>query len=91
MLFTNTLALLMALAPATLFASPTPTSNALYNILTSRSIPAQALKALEDGVCDLSGIKMPIGKSIIPITSSSSYIPNTSYSTYTIAPSRHGL
>jgi hypothetical protein len=63
MLFSNTLALLMAVAPATLFAAPTPTSNSLSNVLAARAIPAQALKALQDSVCDLSSVKMPIGMS----------------------------
>lgn len=70
MLFSNTIALLMALAPATLFAAPTPTSDSLPNVLVGRSIPAKALRTLQDSVCDLSAVQMPIGSSSSPLQSS---------------------
>lgn len=62
MIFTNTITLILALAPAALFAAPTPTSESLVNIIAARSLSAQALKALEDGACDLARASMPIGK-----------------------------
>jgi hypothetical protein len=61
MIFTNTLSLILALAPATLFAAPTKTVESIANVLARRHLPADIVKKLEDGACDLSGASMPIG------------------------------
>ncbi|KAF2715614.1 hypothetical protein K504DRAFT_397121 [Pleomassaria siparia CBS 279.74] len=66
MIFTNTITLLLALAPAAIFAAPTPTVKSIANVLAPRAIPAQALKALEDGSCDLSQAQMPLAPSPLP-------------------------
>ena len=63
MIFTNTITLILALAPATLFAAPTKTIESLAELIARRNLPAEALKAIEDGACDLSGATMPTGES----------------------------
>jgi len=59
MIFTNALALVLALAPTALLAAPT-------KVLASRSLPIQVLKALEDGACDLSKAAMPAAPTPLP-------------------------
>lgn len=61
MIFTNAITLVLALAPATLFAAPTRTVDSIAQIIAKRNLPAEALKAIEDGVCDLSKAAMPVG------------------------------
>ncbi|ORY13817.1 hypothetical protein BCR34DRAFT_623602 [Clohesyomyces aquaticus] len=56
MIFTNTITLILALAPAAIFAAPTRVSEALT-------------KAIEDSNCDLSGLKMPIVTAPTPLPS----------------------
>jgi hypothetical protein len=60
MIYSNAIALVLALAPATLFAAPTKFSS-VADLISRRGIPAQALKALEDGNCDLDALTLPIG------------------------------
>jgi hypothetical protein len=61
MIFTSSIALLLALAPATLFAAPTPTTPDVADIV-KRGLSAGVIQALTDGNCDLSGVSMPPGK-----------------------------
>ncbi|KAF2010966.1 hypothetical protein BU24DRAFT_444151 [Aaosphaeria arxii CBS 175.79] len=57
MLFTNTLAFILAVAPTALFAAPTP---------TKRDLSAATVKLLQNGTCDLSELKMPIAPTPLP-------------------------
>jgi hypothetical protein len=60
----NTITLILALAPATLFAAPTPTlSDSFLDTIVKRNLSPDQVKKLTDGVCDLSGVTMPVGKS----------------------------
>lgn len=67
MLFSTTLALAMAFAPAVL-AVPTP-SQSLAD-LERRYLSPATIRTLEDGVCDLSKAVMPIAPTPLPIPSS---------------------
>jgi len=67
MIFTTPLTLVLALAPATLFAAPTRTVESITEIIARRNLPAQAIKALEDGACDLSAAQMPIAATPLPV------------------------
>lgn len=60
MLFSKTLALAMAFAPA-VFAVPTPSQT--EGDLAKRYLRPDVIQKLEDGVCDLSKAAMPIGTS----------------------------
>ncbi|KAF2874217.1 hypothetical protein BDV95DRAFT_326779 [Massariosphaeria phaeospora] len=67
MIFTNSIiALILALAPATLFAAPTKTEDSLSNLLAKRLLPAEAVKALENGPCDMSFAAMPTAPTPLP-------------------------
>jgi hypothetical protein len=65
MIYSNAIALVLALAPATLFAAPTKFSS-VADLISRRGIPAQALKALEDGNCDLDALTLPIAPTPLP-------------------------
>lgn len=66
MIFTNTITLILALAPTTLFAAPTKTVESIADVLARRHLPAEVAKKLEDGVCDLSKAKMPLAPTPLP-------------------------
>ncbi|KAL5117965.1 hypothetical protein ACEQ8H_004110 [Pleosporales sp. CAS-2024a] len=69
MTFTNTLALVLALAPATLFAAPTRAADSIAHHMSRQEelgsifdIPAPVLDVLKqtNGLCDLSRLVMPV-------------------------------
>lgn len=62
MIFTNTITLILALVPATVFAAPTKTVRSMTDLLDRRDLSASILKVIENGNCDLSLAKMPTGK-----------------------------
>jgi hypothetical protein len=73
MFFTTTLSLLLALAPATLLAAPTPTQSvdSIANLIPRGDLR----KAVNDGpdkkngMCDVSKITLPVGTSLLPSSS----------------------
>ncbi|KAF2194430.1 hypothetical protein K469DRAFT_546603 [Zopfia rhizophila CBS 207.26] len=65
MIFTNTITLVLALAPATLFAAPTRTLPSITDIY-KRHLSANVVKALNDGVCDLDAATMPTAPTPLP-------------------------
>ncbi|KAF2466385.1 uncharacterized protein BDR25DRAFT_268889 [Lindgomyces ingoldianus] len=70
MIFTNTFTLLLALVPTTIFAAPTPTAPSLAHAIAKRHLSATALKALEEGSCDLSRAAMPTAPTPLPAPAS---------------------
>lgn len=62
MIFTNSITLILALAPATLFAAPTKTVASIADVIAKRRLSDAIIKTLQDGNCDLSGVTLPIGK-----------------------------
>jgi hypothetical protein len=64
MIFTNTLAVILALAPATLFAAPTKTIDSAALIIPRDGISPRMIEQLEPAVaiCDLSNAALPAGK-----------------------------
>ncbi|KAF1939906.1 hypothetical protein EJ02DRAFT_242935 [Clathrospora elynae] len=62
MIFTSTLSLILALAPATLFAAPTKTVDSITNLIPRQDLPAGVLEALakENALCDLSNVFLPV-------------------------------
>jgi hypothetical protein len=64
MLFTSTISLILALAPATIFAAPTKTSSSISDLIPRQNIPAGVLEELRksNGLCDLSRVALPVGK-----------------------------
>ncbi|KAF2204916.1 hypothetical protein GQ43DRAFT_103021 [Delitschia confertaspora ATCC 74209] len=69
MLFTTPINLLLALAPATIFAAPTPTIPTLANLfdLERRGLSSAVVKALSNGGCDLSKVSMPTAPTPLPL------------------------
>lgn len=65
MIFTNTLSLVLALAPATLFAAPTRVANSIANLVPRQDLPKAVIDQLmkTNGLCDLSKVQLPAGKS----------------------------
>jgi hypothetical protein len=65
MIFTNTLSLVLALAPATLLAAPTLTANSIFNLIPRQDLPKAVIDQLAqtNGMCDLSKVQLPVGKS----------------------------
>ncbi|KAI4608832.1 hypothetical protein J4E83_008871 [Alternaria metachromatica] len=61
MIFTNTLSLVLALAPATIFAAPSQTVDSIAALIPRRDIPAVIYKELlkTDSLCDLSNVALP--------------------------------
>ncbi|KAL6705586.1 hypothetical protein ACN47E_006533 [Coniothyrium glycines] len=61
MIFTNTISLVLALAPATLLAAPTRTVDSILDIIPRQNLPSSVLQVLKqnDGLCDLSNVKLP--------------------------------
>lgn len=62
MIFTSTLSLILALAPATIFAVPTKTSSSISDLIPRQNIPAGVLEELRksNGLCDLSNVVLPV-------------------------------
>jgi hypothetical protein len=65
----SSLSLILALAPATLFAAPTQTVDSIAALLPRQEIPAIVYTELAktNGLCDLSNVVLPAGMSF-PIT-----------------------
>lgn len=65
MIFTNTISLILALAPATLFAAPTRLADSIANLIPRQDLPKAVIEELKktNGLCDLSKIVLPIGTS----------------------------
>jgi hypothetical protein len=65
MIFTNTLSLVLALAPATLFAAPTQVANSIFNLIPRQDLPKPVMDMLmkTNGLCDLSNVVLPVGMS----------------------------
>lgn len=65
MLFSKSAALLLALAPSSLLAAPTPskTVSSLAEFIAKRDLSPGVVSKLTDGTCDLSKAVMPVGKS----------------------------
>lgn len=64
MIFTNTLSVLLALAPATLLAAPTKTIDSIALIIPRDGVSPRMVEQLEPAVatCDLSNAALPAGK-----------------------------
>lgn len=62
MIFTSVISLILALAPATIFAAPTKT---IYDLIPRQDLPPAVLEQLKNtnGLCDLSHVVLPVGKS----------------------------
>ncbi|KAF1995630.1 hypothetical protein P154DRAFT_556702 [Amniculicola lignicola CBS 123094] len=71
MLFSNTITLIMALAPATLFAAPTPTKvfDSIAEVIARRHLSGAQIQSIENGNCDLSRASMPIAPTPLPVVS----------------------
>lgn len=65
MIFTSTISLILALAPATIFAAPTRTiyPDSIANIFSRQAVPASVWEQLKktDSLCDLSNVVLPVG------------------------------
>ena len=64
MIFTNTLSLVLALAPATLFAAPTKTIDSIALIIPRDAISPRTIDQMDksSATCDLSNAALPAGK-----------------------------
>lgn len=64
MIFANTLAVILALAPATLLAAPTETVDSIALIIPRDAISPRTIEQLEPAIatCDLSNAALPTGK-----------------------------
>lgn len=64
MIFANTLAVILALAPATLFAAPAETVDSIALIIPRDGISPRTIEQLEPAMatCDLSNAALPAGK-----------------------------
>ncbi|PSN75006.1 hypothetical protein BS50DRAFT_671272 [Corynespora cassiicola Philippines] len=74
MIFTNTISLILALAPATIFAAPAYARESVVGGIAKRSLSASTVKALTDGVCDVSKAVLPIAPSPLPVPESNIYL-----------------
>jgi hypothetical protein len=65
MIFTNTLSLVLALAPATLFAAPTQVVDSIAQLIPRQDLPKAVVDELRktNGLCDLSKVALPAGMS----------------------------
>ncbi|KAF2119919.1 hypothetical protein BDV96DRAFT_610077 [Lophiotrema nucula] len=61
MIFTNTISLLLALAPAAIFAAPTKTGS-----ISDIKLTAQQIKLVTNGACDVAGLSMPVAPTPLP-------------------------
>jgi hypothetical protein len=74
----NTISLVLALAPATLFAAPTQLADSIAQLIPRADLPKEMIEQLKktDGYCDLSKVVLPVGTSSSS-TSSTSHILTT--------------
>ena len=70
MIFSSTIGLILALAPATLFAAPTRITDTVANIIPRQDLPVGILAELRktNSLCDLSHVTLPSGTSTNPST-----------------------
>ena len=63
MIFTNAISLVLALAPATLFAAPTQPADSIANLIARQDLPKPVMDMLvkTNGLCDLSNVALPVG------------------------------
>jgi len=75
MIFTNTISLILALAPAALFAAPTQTVDSLAQLIPREDLPKVVYDELKktDGLCDLSKVTLPVGMASISYASTHQY------------------
>jgi len=66
MIFSTPITLLLALAPATLFAAPTRTVPSIADIIDKRRLSDSVIKAITDGSCDLTNAQMPPAPTKLP-------------------------
>jgi hypothetical protein len=66
MIFTNTIALVLALAPATLIAAPTQTIDSVALIIPRDGVSPRSMNQLDraTATCDLSNAALPSGASL---------------------------
>ena len=64
MIFTNTISLVLALAPATLFAAPTKTVDSIALIIPRDGVAPRMIDQMDQAsaTCDLSNAALPSGK-----------------------------
>ena len=70
MIFTNLISLVLALAPAAIFAAPTKAS------VSDIKLTAQQIKLVTNGDCDISALSMPVGTTLIHTPISSQRVAN---------------
>jgi hypothetical protein len=65
MIFTNTISLILALAPATIFAAPTQAADSIAQLIPRADLPKAVVDELvkTNGLCDLSKVELPVGMS----------------------------
>lgn len=65
MIFTTPLNLVLALAPAALFAAPTQNADSIASLIPRQDLPVGVYEELRktDALCDLSNVKLPAGMS----------------------------
>lgn len=70
MIFATSLNLILALAPAALFAAPTQSADSIAALIPRQDMPAGVWDQLRkvDALCDLSNVLLPTGKSCNPIS-----------------------
>ncbi|KAF2034108.1 hypothetical protein EK21DRAFT_57438 [Setomelanomma holmii] len=71
MIFTNTISLVLALAPATLFAAPTQVAGSIANLVPRQDLPKAVIDQLvkTNGLCDLSNLVLPAAPTPLPAPS----------------------
>ncbi|OAL04989.1 hypothetical protein IQ06DRAFT_103256 [Phaeosphaeriaceae sp. SRC1lsM3a] len=68
MIFANTLSLVLALAPATLFAAPTQTFDSIAQLIPRQDLPKPVVDELRktNALCDLSNVVLPVAPTPLP-------------------------
>ncbi|KAH7406966.1 hypothetical protein DE146DRAFT_414372 [Phaeosphaeria sp. MPI-PUGE-AT-0046c] len=68
MIFTNTLSLVLAFAPATLFAAPTQVADSIAQLIPRQDLPKPVVDELRktNALCDLSNVVLPVAPTPLP-------------------------
>lgn len=68
MIFANTFSLVLALAPATLFAAPTTVTESIAGLIPRQDLPKPVVDELRktNGLCDLSNVVLPVAPTPLP-------------------------
>lgn len=79
MIFPASFSLLLALAPAALFAAPTQNADSIAALIPRQNLPANVYEELRktDSLCDLSNVKLPAGTSCLPTHSTKQHVLTT--------------